>query len=129
MVKPSKTFNKLFKKQLHKDLIKVKELILEEPEKFDMRVFSLYVKDCGTARCIGGWLAHLMNKRGHNPIYMTKYYTRGGEKNNGGIYLDSLFYADWPPYIEVPLPMSHTTPRQAAKAIDLFIEKTEDFVE
>ena len=43
-------------------ILKVRELILANPERFDMKDWEVE-RDCGTVRCIGGWVRDMFGPK------------------------------------------------------------------
>jgi hypothetical protein len=97
-------------------LEKIAEIIIAEPENFDMGHFH-----CGTSHCIGGWAEILTG----TPNYESPSYHVGQaalELTDAQAY--ALFYSScWPKRFKPEKLFTTPTPEQAVEYIRYFIEK------
>ena len=149
---PSELFKKVFKKRTLAHLLKVKEIIVDEQNLFDMNCWEIpidvgdftdpegehprLVNRCGTARCIGGWLNTIADIPDEASTF--DFYTRVSNEQTGRKLLFNLFYPqkawqdemdkDWDGINGSERRSGYrSTPEQACRVIDRFITYTEDF--
>ena len=127
---PHPLFNQVFKKQLYKDLIKVKEVIQKKPKYFKMdRWGSSHI--CDTAHCIGGWLDVFMyNRRSKELQDASDYYSRINQDDVAYLLFNEIFYprsanergkVGWEHITDDPY---NATVEEGCEAINLFITNT-----
>ncbi len=77
-------------------LLKVKEQILREPERFDMDDFAIQREGCGTVCCIAGWaywLKHGFHMHANMPHFKAGADAIGIDEGSAG---DLFEYGLWP---------------------------------
>lgn len=144
---PSELFNKCYKKQLYKDLLKTKEMIVREDYAFSMAYWSSPLHGttsdvlnsiqnkypaCDTVRCIGGTIEFLMRSRSKNRYPDVYEHVRKNAPVFDRYALHNLFYPEnrgpWE-YATVDPNPYNATAEEACKVIDRFITHTHEFQE